>query len=77
MTNTTDSLASWIRIPEAVRLTGLSRTKLYQLLGQNQIRNASLKAPGQHHATRLIDRADLLAFIDRHATGGMNPETKE
>lgn len=60
----------WIRLPEAVRLTGLSRSKVYELLSAGRIRSSSLRDPGQRHATRLIDRADLLAFIEKHATGG-------
>ena len=68
--DTTTATPVWIRLPEAVRLTGLSRSKVYELLSAGAIRSASLRNPGQRHATRLIDRADLLAFIERHATGG-------
>lgn len=67
--SSTDPL--WLRVPQAVRLTGLSRSKLYELLAAKRIRSASLRDPGQRHATRLIDRADLLAFIERHASGGI------
>jgi len=72
MKETTDTIAApvWIRLPEAVRLTGLSRSKVYEILAAGLVRNASLRNPDQRHATRLIDRADLLAFIERHATGG-------
>jgi excisionase family DNA binding protein len=56
----------WLRVPQAVQLTGLSRSKIYELLAANRIRSASLRDPGQKHATRLIDRADLLAFIEAH-----------
>lgn len=56
----------WLRVPQAVQLTGLSRSKVYELLAAGSIRSASLRNPGQRHATRLIDRADLLAFIERH-----------
>ncbi len=31
----------WIRIPEAVRLTGLSRSKIYELMKSGLIRNSS------------------------------------
>ena len=70
-TETTATAAPvWIRLPEAVRLTGLSRSKLYELLSAGRIRSASLRDPGQRHATRLIDRADLLRYLDGFATGG-------
>jgi excisionase family DNA binding protein len=61
----------WLRVPQAVQLTGLSRSKVYELLGAGAIRSASLRDPGQRHAVRLIDRADLLAFIESRATGGV------
>ena len=61
----------WLRVPQAVQLTGLSRSKVYELLGAGAIRSASLRYPGQRHAVRLIDRADLLAFIESRATGGV------
>lgn len=69
MRDSTDSAnvqAVWLRVPQAVQLTGLSRSKVYELLAAGRIRSASLRDPGQKHATRLIDRADLLAFIERH-----------
>lgn len=61
----------WLRIPDAVKLTGISRSKLYQLFTDGKIRSASLREPGQNHATRLIDRADLLRYINSFATGGI------
>ena len=61
----------WIRIPVAVQLTGISRSTLYAILAAGKIRSASLRDPGQRHAVRLIDRADLLAFIESRATGGV------
>ena len=74
MENTTETntvQAIWLRVPQAVQLTGLSRSKVYELLGAGAIRSASLRDPGQRHAVRLIDRADLLAFIESRATGGV------
>ena len=56
----------WIRIPQAVQLTGLSRSKLYELLAAKRFKSASLRNPGQKHATRLIERASLLEFIEAH-----------
>ena len=73
MVTTTESAAVqplWLRVPQAVNLTGCSRSKIYELMASGRIRSASLREPGQRHATRLIDRADLLAYIESHATGG-------
>ena len=74
MENTTETntvQAIWLRVQQAVQLTGLSRSKVYELLSAGAIRSASLRDPGQRHAVRLIDRADLLAFIESRATGGV------
>jgi len=65
--NTPDAIQPvWIRVPEARKLTGISRSKMYELLAAGRVRSASLREPGQRHATRLIDRASLLAFIESH-----------
>lgn len=56
----------WLRVPQAVQLTGLSRSKVYELLAAGRIKSASLRDAGQRHATRLIERASLLAFIEAH-----------
>jgi excisionase family DNA binding protein len=62
--------AVWLRVPQATALTGLSRSKVYELLAAGRVRSASLRDPGQRHATRLIDRADLLRYIEDRAEGG-------
>jgi predicted DNA-binding transcriptional regulator AlpA len=56
----------WLRIPEASQLTGISRSKLYQLITSKAFKTVSLREPGQRHATRLIERESLLAFIESH-----------
>lgn len=56
----------WLRVPQAVQLTGLSRSKVYELVAAGRIKSASLRDAGQKHATRLIERASLLAFIESH-----------
>jgi excisionase family DNA binding protein len=58
--------AVWLRVPQAVQLTGISRSKVYELLSSGAIRSASLRNPGQRHATRLICKSSLLAFIESH-----------
>jgi excisionase family DNA binding protein len=69
MENTTETnavQAVWLRVSQAAQISGMSRSKIYELLAAKRIRSASLRDPGQKHATRLIDRADLLAFIEAH-----------
>ena len=53
---TTSSIIAF-RIPEAVKLTGLSRSKLYELLAQGEIR--ARKSGG----ITLIERAELERYV--------------
>lgn len=61
---------SWIRISQAVRLSGLSRSKLYELMKAGRLRNSSLAEEGQTKGTRLISYRSLMDLIEAHATGG-------
>ena len=54
----------WIRIPDVVRLYGLSRTKAIQLSQAGKIQSVSLREQGMTKATRLFNVASLEAFIE-------------
>jgi len=45
----------WIRIPEAIRIFGNSRTKLYMLIKEGEFTSVSLRERFQNRGTRLID----------------------
>jgi hypothetical protein len=60
----------WIRIPEAVRLFGLSRSTLYELIGKNLIRSYSLCKRGCRRGTRLIFYDSLCEFMDQTEENG-------
>lgn len=53
----------WIRIPEAVRLFGISRTKLYALIKEGKFTSVSLRERGQTRGTRLINYQSLCEYI--------------
>ena len=55
--------AEWVRYPEAVRLFGISRSKLYELAGSGKIRTASLRDVGQTKATRLFEINSIRAYV--------------
>ena len=61
---------SWIRIPEAVRVSGLSRSKIYELMKAGRLRNSSFAEEGQTRGTRLVSYASLMHLIESRATGG-------
>ena len=54
----------WLRIPEATKLFGISRSKLYELITAGHIRSISLRKRGQVKGTRLIDYDSLCAFLE-------------
>ena len=60
----------FIRVPTAVTLTGLSRSKLYELLGAGRIASVSLRDEGQTKATRLISYDSLMRFLEARMVGG-------
>jgi hypothetical protein len=59
-------LPRWLRIPAAVRYSGMSRSRLYEEMARGTIRSASLKGKHQTRGSRLIDRFSLDEFIDSH-----------
>ena len=60
-----------MRVPEAIRIFGLSRTKLYQLAGAGKVRSVSLREPGQSKATRLFHVESLRGFIQSFEQEGV------
>jgi excisionase family DNA binding protein len=54
----------WLRIPEATKLFGISRSKLYELIAAGYIRSTSLRKRGQIKGTRLIDYDSLCRFLE-------------
>jgi len=62
----------WIRLPEVVRLYGLSRTKAMQLSQAGKIQSVSLREQGMTKATRLFNVASLEAFIESFLPEGEN-----
>jgi len=55
----------WLRIPHAVAYSGISRSKLYELFAEGQIRAASVHGKGSRKGIRLIDRVSLDEFLER------------
>jgi hypothetical protein len=55
----------WLRIPSAVKYSGLSRSRLYELLGQRQIKSISLKSRNNAlRGVRLVDRESIDLFME-------------
>ena len=57
----------WLRIPTAIKIFGISRTKLYELIGQRKVKSVSLRERGQIRGTRLISYDSMMEYLDQLA----------
>jgi len=56
----------WLRIPAAVKYSGLSRSRLYELLSEGKIRSICVKSQNSaQRGVRLIDRESIDLFMER------------
>ena len=54
----------WLRIPAAVKYSGLSRSRLYELISEGKIRSICLKSnKGAERGVRLLDRESIDSFM--------------
>ncbi len=60
-------LPVWIRCPKSgpEHFSGFSRSKLYELAGDEKIRSVSIREPGQVRGTRLFHLGSILEFVVR------------
>ena len=55
----------WLRIPAAVKYSGLSRSRLYELLSEGKIRSICVKSQKwAQRGIRLIDRESIDSFLE-------------
>src|SRR6516164_2879914 len=55
----------WLRMPSAVKYSGLSRSRLYELLAQGRIKSICLKSrTGALRGVRLVDRESIDLFME-------------
>jgi hypothetical protein len=57
----------WLRIDAAVRLFGLSRTKLYELIADRKIKSFCLRERNKIKGIRLISFDSLSEFLENEA----------
>jgi predicted DNA-binding transcriptional regulator AlpA len=68
----------WLRIPSAVKYSGLSRSRLYELLAQNRIRSICLKSHSRAlRGVRLVDRESIDAFMESYRKSSQSLPTDE
>jgi hypothetical protein len=57
----------WMRIKDAARYAGLSRSLLYEILASGEIKSFALKSAGAIRGVRLVSVESIDAFITRKA----------
>ena len=60
----------WCRIPEAIRLFGICRSSLYELIAEGKIKSTCLKKRGALRGVRLVSFDSLAAFIEASVERG-------
>jgi hypothetical protein len=54
----------WIRVPAAVRLSGIGRSSIYELIKANRIKSFSIRKRGSQHGSRLISYDSLVDYME-------------
>jgi len=69
----------WVRAPKrgVEFYSGLSRAKLYDLVGRGKIRSSSLREPGQIKGTRLFHLGSILEYIESNEISPSEPSQGE
>jgi hypothetical protein len=57
-------VAKWLRIPDAVRVSGLCRSSLYGLMREGKIRSVCLRPSDGLKGVRLINAESLNRYIE-------------
>ena len=66
----TSTKPEWVRIPEAVRIFGLCRSSLYELIAAGKIKSTCLKKRGALRGIRIVSFDSLSSYIEASAAGG-------
>jgi hypothetical protein len=62
-TEITSMPVKWLRIPEAIRYSGLSRSFLYQLIADGRIKSACIRKKGSVRGVRILSAESIDAFM--------------
>jgi hypothetical protein len=58
--------ARWLKIPAAVRYSGLSRSKIYELIDEGKIRSVCLRDEDKLRGTRLVLKPSFDSYFAKH-----------
>ncbi|BDS05227.1 hypothetical protein NT6N_02670 [Oceaniferula spumae] len=65
----------FLRISDAVRIFGISRSRLFELLSEKKIPSVSLKRRGAKRGIRLISYGGLKKFLEDQIEEGISSES--
>ena len=57
----------WLRVPEAILVSGLCRSAIYELIADGRLESFSHSQKGAKRGVRLISYDSLIQFLDRSA----------
>jgi hypothetical protein len=57
----------WLRLPDAIRVSGIGRSSLYALLSSGRLKSAVVRKRGCQRGIRLISADSLRAYIESFA----------
>jgi hypothetical protein len=57
--------ARWLRIEQAIKYSGINRSKMFRLIADGAVKSASVKEQGATRGIRLVDRYDLDLFLEK------------
>ena len=57
----------WLRVPKAVKYSGLSRSLLYEKITAHEIDSICIRKRGAIRGVRLVSVASIDAFLESHA----------
>jgi len=68
----------WLRIPEAVRVSGLCRSSIYNLITNKKVKSFTNKIqPDSQRGTRLISYSSLVEYLEKeHDRSLLNAATE-
>ncbi len=64
---TENNQLEWGRIPDARNHFGLSRSKVYELMGEGLIKSSVIKAKGTRSGIRLINLQSIRELLEKNA----------
>ena len=63
----------WLRVSDAVRTFGISRSSLYELISAGEIKSTALRKRGAMRGIRIISFDSLAEYCERAAQSQANP----